>query len=138
MAQVTSFRSDKNTGIDTDVMHIQRKLNVVNGSAASGDNIEVFGQAPGRSGRLHRMSIRVSGTLGASCVLTGQVNAGGSRTAITPGTTAGAASKVDSDADADVPFDLSGGEVIELAVSGAGIAASATVIVDLYLSARPN
>jgi hypothetical protein len=48
-----------------------------------------------------------------------------------------AASKVDSDANANVPFDLSGGEVLELAVSGAGIAATATVTVDLYFAARP-
>lgn len=137
MAQVTSFRSDKNNGISTALSHTQRVLSVVNASAASGDNIEVLGIPPGHKSRLHRVSVRASGTLGASCVITPQVNVSGVRTALAAGTTAGGASKVDSDASANVPFDLSGGEVIELAVSGAGIAATATVTVDLYFAARP-
>lgn len=138
MAQVTSFRSDKNNGISTAQSHVQRTLNVVNGSAASGDNIEVLGFAPNRRGRLHKVVVRTSATLGAGCVLTPQINVSGARTAIAGGTSAGAASKVDSDADSDIPFDLNGGEVLELAVSGAGIAASATIIVDIYESARPS
>jgi hypothetical protein len=137
MAQVTSFRSDKNNGISTAMHHIQRVLSVVNGSAASGDNIEVWGQAPGRKGRIHKVIVRTSGSLGASCVVTPQINVSGTRTAVAGGTTAGSASKVESDADSDVPFDLSGGEVLELAVSGAGIGATATITVDIYESARP-
>lgn len=138
MAQVSSFRSDKPVGIATTLAHRQVVLNVVNGSASSGDNIELFGQSPGRKARLHRISVRTSGTLGASAVVTPQINVSGSRTALAGGTTAGSASKVDSDSNANVPFDLNGGEVIELAVSGAGITASATITVDIYESARPN
>jgi hypothetical protein len=70
MAQVTSFRSDKNNGISTALSHTQRVLSVVNASAASGDNIEVLGSRRATRARLHRVSVRASGTLGASCVIT--------------------------------------------------------------------
>jgi hypothetical protein len=60
----------------------------------------------------------------------------GTRTGITGATTAAAASKVDSDSDIDIPMDLSGGEVIELAVGGANITAGATVTVDIYVAPR--
>jgi hypothetical protein len=113
--------------INHGIQHIQKVLALTNGIAANGDNIEVFGFPPGLKSRLHRVSVRQAATLGAGATLTAQVNVSGTRTGITGATTAAAASKVDSDSDIDIPMDLSGGEVIELAVGGANITAGATV-----------
>lgn len=133
MAAVTSFRDDSLPVINTGLFHVQKVLNVVSGSAAQNDTINVFGVAPQQKLYLHRASVRQSGTLGASA--TAQLRANG--TAVTTPTTAGAASKVDSDSDADVPFALDGGHIIDLLIAGAGITATATITVDLVLSARP-
>lgn len=137
MAQVTSVRDNSRNSINTAISHRQYVLTLTNGIANNGDNIEVHGFLPGLKSRLQRVKVRVSGTLGASATLTAQVNNAGTRTAVTGATTAGAAGNVDSDANANVPYDISGGEVLELLVGGANITAGATVTVDVYASARP-
>lgn len=132
MAEVTSFRKDAMPAINSGIVHVQKVLSVINGSAALADTITVMALAPKAKMFLDRGVVRTSGTLGAGATV--QLRAAG--TAVTPATTAAAASKVDSDTDADVPMALSGLDKIDLLVGGAGITAAATITVDLYFSAR--
>jgi hypothetical protein len=133
MAEVTSKRDDSLPSINTGLYHVQKVISVASGDANSGDSVDVLGIAPGQKVFLHRASIRTSASLGASATV--QLLANG--VAVTSATTAGAASKVDSDSDSDVPLALDGGELIALLVGGANITASATITVDLVFSARP-
>lgn len=132
MARVTSFRDDAMPSINTGVRHVRKTLSLVNGSANDTDTIDVMVVAPGQRGRLVKAEMRVSASLGAGATV--QLRADG--TAITPASTAAAASKVDSDSDIDMPMDLDGGEVIDLLVAGANITAGADVTVDLYFASR--
>jgi hypothetical protein len=136
MAQVTSFRDKSSKLVNTGLQHRQFKLALVNGSANNGDNIEVrkFALEPSR---IHRVSVRASASLGAGATIAAQINNAGTRTSLTGATTAGGASKVDSDASANAPYDLVGGETLELVVGGANITSAATVLVDVYSSPRP-
>jgi hypothetical protein len=132
MAQVSTFRNDDLPIIATGVVHVQKAISVVNGSANSGDTIDLMALPVGENRRLVSAVVRTSGTLGASSTV--QLRVGG--TAVTTATTAGAASKVDSASDADVPLDVNGGTLIDLLVGGANITASATITVDLFFAAR--
>jgi hypothetical protein len=136
MAQVTSFRDDRTGQFSGQVSNLVKPINVVNASAASGDNIEVFMVPYGQNWRLIGASLRQSATLGASATASLQVNRSGVRTVIAGPTTAGAAGKVNSSADTDIPFDLQGGDVIEIQINGAGITASATLTTSLDYTAR--
>lgn len=132
MAQVSDFRDDAMPSINTGVMHVQKVIAVVSGSADNADTIDVMAIAPSQKVRLVSASVRTSATLGASATV--QLRAAG--VAVTTATAAGAASKVDSDSDADVPKDLDGGDLIDLLVGGANITAPADITVDLLFAAR--
>jgi hypothetical protein len=133
MAQVTSLRDDSRKQVNKGLIHVQKVIAVVNGSAASGDNIEVTTFK--ETGFLHRVSVRQSATLGASATAAAQHFDGTTHTALTGATTAGAASKVDSDSNANVPLAIKPGDKLELNIAGAGITASANLTVDFYYSA---
>lgn len=136
MAQVTSLRDSSVEPINTGVAHNQKKLAFISGIANSGDNVEVFTFAPQAKGRLTSVIVRQSATLGASATIAAQINRAGTRTTLTGATTAGAASKVDGGTNANMPFDVLGGDVLELVVAGANIGASATVTVDFGYAPR--
>jgi len=102
---------------------------------ASGDNVQLYTVPAGVSLSLHSASLVAGGSLG-SAVLTLQVNRSGTRTAVTTGTTAGAASKVSSASLPAVPLDLMPGDIIEAAVSAAGVTVSAAVTFDLLVVQR--
>lgn len=136
MAQYTAARNDAEPSFAQVLMHRRFIIAVPSSGISLNDNIEVHGFTPGLKGRLHKVSVAVSGTLGASATLTAQINNAGTRTAVAPATTAGAAGRVDSDTTASLPYDLSGGEVLELAVTGAAPSAAATATVDIYVSPR--
>lgn len=137
MAQYTAVRSDSRTSISTALSHRQFVLAIPASGISNADNIEVHGFMPGIKGIIHRVKVRQGATLGASATILAQINNAGTRTALTAATAAGSANNVDSDGNANAPFALSGGEVLELLVGGANISAAATVTVDLYVSARP-
>jgi len=103
---------------------------------ASGDNVQLYTVPAGVSLSLHSASLVAGGSLGASAVLTLQVNRAGTRTAVTGATTAGAASKASSGTLPAVPFDLMPGDILEAAVSGAGVTASAAVTFDILVVQR--
>lgn len=136
MAQVVSFRSDTTPSMSGSVNYINKKLALINGSANIADNIEVFMVPYGQSWRLIAVDLRVDASLGAGATLALQVNRSGVRTVLTPASTAAAASKVTGAADADMPFDLLGGDVIELVVAGANITAAANASVGLFTAPR--
>ena len=134
MAQVTSKRNDSRPQVSGAVSHLQKVISVANGDASNGDNIEVLTFQ--NLGVVHRVSVRTSASLGASATVAAQHFDGNStHTALTGATTAGAASKVDSDSNANVPINVKAGDKLELNVGGANITATATITVDLYLSA---
>jgi hypothetical protein len=99
----------------------------------SGDNIEVTTFV--ETGFLHRVSVRQSASIGASATAAAQHFDGTTHTALTGATTAGAASKVDSDSSANVPMAIKPGDKLELNIAGANIAATATLTVDFYVAA---
>lgn len=132
MAKISTFRDDSLPSINSSVSHVQKKISVVNGSALSGDTIDVMGVAPGQSGFLIGAVLRASATLGVG--VTVQLRVAGS--AVTPATTAGGASKVDSSSEAGVPLALAGGELIDILVGGGNIGSAADLTVDLLFSAK--
>ncbi|WP_145960513.1 hypothetical protein [Novosphingobium meiothermophilum] len=134
MATITSLADDRLPSVNTDVSSIVKTLAFTNGVAASGDQVNVLTFPPNFRERLVDAIVRTSATLGAGCTLQLRLNRGGSFTVLTAATTAGAASKVDASAQAGVPITLQGGDIIELLVGGANVAAAATVTVDLLLA----
>lgn len=136
MADIATYQNNKLAQIERDVQHHQKVIALPNAAANSGDNIAVYAFPAGINRRLTSVVLRTSGTLGASCTLQARVNRGGTRTVLTAATTAGAASKVDSSAQAGVPFDIQGGDVLELLVGGANIGAAATVTLDFEYTSR--
>lgn len=133
MAQVTSKRNDSRRMVNQGLVHRQVIIAVANGDAASGDNIEVTTFK--ETGFLHRVSVRQSASLGTSATAAAQHFDGAStHTALTGATTAGAASKVDSDSSANVPIAIKPGDKLELNIAGAAITASANLTVDYYVS----
>lgn len=136
MATISSLKDDTLPSYNSGVASVQKKLALTNGIAAAADAIEVFEVPLGDKMRLNSAVLRTSATLGTGATLQARVNRGGVFTTITAATAAGAASKVDSSAQAGVPFDLEGGDVIELLVGGANITAAATATVDLFVSDR--
>ena len=132
MATVSSLADNSLPGINTGLQHVQKVLSISSTEADNGDDISVFTFPPQFKGFLHRASLRVSATLGAGATLTLRVGT----TAVTGASTAGAASKVDSDSDTDVPLEVNGGDRVNLLVGGADIAAAADATVDLIFSAR--
>lgn len=134
MATVSTFRDDTLPQHETDVAAIRKSFSVANGDADAADVIQVFQVPVGASWRLHDVTLRTSASLGASATLQARVNRSGTTTNVTAATTAAAASKVNSSAQAGVPFDLQGGDILELVVAGAGITASAGVTVDALIS----
>jgi hypothetical protein len=133
MAQVTSKRDDSRKQVNKGVSHHQKVISVVSGDANSGDNIEVTTFK--ETGFLHRVSVRQSASLGASATAAAQHFDGTTHTALTGATTAGSASKVDSDSNANVPIAIKAGDKLELNIAGANITATANLTVDFYVSA---
>lgn len=136
MAQVTSLRDDSTPATSRNVSSLFKQISVVNASAASGDNIEVFMVPYGQNWRLLAAALRHDATLGAAATASLQINRSSVRTVIAGPTTAGAASKVNGSVDTDLPFDLQGGDVVEIAIAGAGITATAKLAVDMHYTAR--
>ena len=131
MATITSLllASTLTPLVEVALYDLKRSFAFTNGLAAQNDYIQLFNII--RNGRLLNSHLRTSGTLGASAVLTLYRNRGGVRTAITAGTTAGAASYVSGAAIG--PLDVQAGDIIEAQVTGAAVGAAATVEVDLIL-----
>jgi hypothetical protein len=136
MAQYTVARNDAEPSFAQVLLHRRFIVPVPASGIALNDNIEVHGFTPGLKARLHKISVATSATLGAGATLTPQINNSGTRTVIGSATTAGAASRPDSDTNLNLPFDLSGGEVLELQATGAGPSSAANAIVDIYVSPR--
>lgn len=136
MATVTSLQSNSTPSYNSAAGSIQKVLAFTNAIAASGDQVNVLQVPPGAKKRLFAAALRVSATLGAGCTLQLRVNRSGVFTVLTAATTAGAAGKVTDVAQTTVPFDLEGGDIVELLVGGANVAAAATVTVDLLISDR--
>lgn len=136
MAQYTTARNDAEPSFSQLLLHRRFIIAVPATGIALNDNIEVHGFTPGLKSRLHKVSVAVSATLGAGATLTAQINNAGTRTAVAPATTAAAAGRVDSDTTMSLPYDLIGGEVLELAATGAAPTAAATATVDIYVSPR--
>lgn len=136
MATVTSFQDNKLPAYEAAADSVQKTLNVVNASAANGDQINVLAIQPGQKQRIVGASVRVSATLGAGATVQLRLNRAGVFTVLTAATTAGAAGKVDSSAQIGVPMDVQGGDIVELLVGGAGITAAAAITVDLLLAQR--
>lgn len=136
MATVTSFRNDDLPQADIGVRHVKKTISVVNGSANNGDQINVFGFAPDFKGRLIYAVLRTSATLGASATVQLRLNRSGVYTVLTAATTAGAASKATDVAQAGVPMDVQGGDILELLVGGANITAAADITVDVDVAGR--
>lgn len=134
MGAVTTFLDNTNSQLARGVTNVTRKASVVSGSAASGDNVQLFTVPPATKYRLVSAIVRQSATLGASATVKLQVNRGGTRSDITGATTAGAASQASSAAVAGVPYDLQPGDIIEALVGGAAISASAEISADLLIS----
>lgn len=132
MAQFDDLRDDTLPSFNRGISLITKQLTLPATGINSGDNVEVF-TVPhsGQVWRLSAASLGVSGTLGASVTAQLKVNRGGTRTVLTPASTAAAAGKVTSVAQATVPFDLEGGDVIEIAIAGGNVSVSADLTVDL-------
>ncbi|MCR5870673.1 MULTISPECIES: hypothetical protein [unclassified Sphingomonas] len=136
MANVTSYRNDTIPQLSRGLSVISKSVTLAADAADNADTIEIFTVPVGENFRLFDASLKVGGTLGASCTVQLRANRGGTRTVLTAATTAGGASKVTGAAQTTVPFDLASGDIIELLVGGADIAASAAVEVDLKVSRR--
>lgn len=136
MATVTSLQDDSFPSYNSGIASIQKVLAFSSSQAANGDQVNVMAIPAGAKKRLTRAVVRTSGTLGASATLQLRLNRDSSYTVLTAATGAGAASKVTDVAQAGVPIDLEGGDIIELLVGGADIAAAADVTVDLDLADR--
>lgn len=136
MATVTDLQDNAFPSWNSGIASIQKVLAFSSTQAGNGDQVNVLEVPPGAKKRLTRATLRTSGTLGAGCTVQLRVNRGGSFTVLTAATTAASASKVSDAAQAGVPFDLQGGDIIELLVGGADVAAAATVTVDLDLADR--
>ncbi|SKB49763.1 hypothetical protein [Sphingopyxis flava] len=134
MANVTTLRDDSLPILSSAAARISKVVSLASDAADSGDTIEIFGFPTTARGKIVDAQLRVSATLGASCTVQLRVNRGGSSTAITAATTAGGASKVTGVAQASVPFEIQGGDIVELVVAGADIAAAATASVDLLIA----
>lgn len=134
MADLTTFLNSSLPQLDRGLRGIQKIIPVVNASAASGDNIQVLVVPIGAKWRLHAGDVRHDATLGASATAQLRVNRATVHTALSGLTTAGAAGKSNGAAAQAVPFDLVGGDIIEINIAGAGITATANLIVDLIIS----
>src|SRR4051812_10413458 len=115
MADLTTFQNTARTQRQNDVGLYNRNktISVVSASAAQNDTLQLI--PINRACRLVDAWLQHSATLGASCTATLRRNRGGTRTAITAATTAGAASAVS----ATKPIDLAVDDVIEVLISGA-------------------
>lgn len=138
MAVISDLRDDSLPSIATGVSVLQKVLAIAADQANNADRIEVFEVPVSAEKRLVGAQVRTSATLGAGTTLQLRVNRDGVFTNVTAATTAAVASKVTDVAQADMPFDLEGGDIIELLVGGADISAAATVTVDLFIADRPR
>ena len=134
MANVTTLRDDSLPILSTSAARVSKVISLASDAANSADTIEVFGFPPDARGKIVEAYLRTSATLGASCTIQLRINRGGSRTTLTAATTAGGASKVSGVAQAGVPFEIQGGDIVELLVGGADIAAAATATIDLMVA----
>lgn len=135
MADISTFLSNVLPQLDRGIRAFQKSIAVINGSAANGDNIQLYTVPIGASWRLTDCDIRHDATLGAGATLTLRVNRGGVHTALTGATTAGAAGKSTEAGAQAVPFDLQGGDILEATVGGANITAPANVTADFNVTA---
>lgn len=136
MADINTLMDNTLPQTNRSARSIRKSYTFPSTGIGSGDNVQLYTVPTGTLLSLHSASLIASGSLGANAVLTLQVNRGGTRTAITGGTTAGAASKATSGAVAAVPFDLLPGDILEVAVSGAGVTVSAVVVFDILVVQR--
>jgi hypothetical protein len=134
MANVTTLRNDALPIQSTSAARISKAISLASDAADNADTIEVFGFPPDAHGKIVEAYLRTSATLGASCTLQLRINRGGNRTNLTAATTAGGASKVTGAAQTGVPFEIQGGDIIELLVGGADISAAATATIDLMVA----
>lgn len=134
MATVTSLADNSTPIVNTGVQVISKSQAWTNAIANSGDQVNVLTFRPGFKGKIVGCVVRTSATLGAGCTIQARVNRSAAYTALSAATTAGAASKADDSAQAGVPFDAVGGDIIELLVGGANVTAGATVTVDLLIA----
>lgn len=134
MATVTSLQNDVLPQHDTDIDDLKKVVALTNGIANNGDQINVWKVPIGSKYRLLDAILNVSATLGASATIQARINRSAVYTVITAATTAGAASKVSGVAQAGIPMDLVGGDIVEFLVGGANITAAATATLDLIVA----
>lgn len=116
--------------LDTGIYNLPLKAALTNGVAANGDQITLA--TIQRPGRTQGCKLNVPATLGAGATVQVIVTRAGAQIAtLTPASTAAAASVVSGASVANV--NLQAGDLIELLVGGANIAAAATVEVDLHI-----
>lgn len=136
MATITDLQDNAFPSYNSGIASIQKVLSFSSSQADNGDQVNVLQVPPGAKKRLTRAVVRTSGTLGASCTVQLRVNRDSSYTVLTAATAAGAASKVTDVAQAGVPFDLEGGDIVELLIGGADVTAAADVTVDMDIAER--
>jgi hypothetical protein len=131
VADVTTYLDNDTPTIDSGVELLSKSVVLPSSGINDGDNVQLFTFPPGFRGRIFKADLVVSATLGADATVRARINRAGSRTAITAASTAAAASKSSDAAQTAVPFDVQGGDILELLVGGANVTASATAAVHL-------
>lgn len=134
MANNTTLRNDAIPAQSTGAFRISKTLALPSSGVLNADTVEVFGFPPDFRGKIVEIYLRTSATLGASATVQARLNRGGSRTVISAATTAGGASKVTGVAQAGLPYELQGGDIVELLVGGADISSAATATVDIIVA----
>jgi hypothetical protein len=126
MADITTLLVNQGRSLDTGLFNIEHVFAFSATIADDADTVALITIEHGM--RLFDCSLAVSATLGASCTATLRKLTGETATALTAKTTAGAASVVRMSA---APLDLVAGDVIQVLIDDADVAAAATVTVDL-------